>query len=106
MKTTTQGTSPENTSSVKRDATLDDKELLSEVELARRLGITIRCLQQWRWQRWGPAWIKVGRLVRYPRAEVAAFLERQKVATAESRREEILTQRKRGRPHTVVNVNA
>ena len=74
----------------------NNKDLLSEIDLARRLGVTIRCVQAWRLQRWGPKYIKVGRLVRYPRAEVDAFLARQTIETEECR-DEALARRRRGR---------
>jgi excisionase family DNA binding protein len=48
--------------------------LLTANELASELGVGTQTLAQWRWQGVGPAFIKVGRLVRYRRTEVDAWL--------------------------------
>ena len=55
-------------------------DLLTPAQLAERLGIPETTLTDWRYRRRGPAWVRVGRLVRYPAAMVdewlAARLER------------------------------
>jgi excisionase family DNA binding protein len=54
----------------------DDRitRLLTANELASELGVGTQTLAQWRWQGAGPAFIKVGRLVRYRRTDVDAWL--------------------------------
>jgi excisionase family DNA binding protein len=48
--------------------------LLTAHELASELGVGTQTLAQWRWQGVGPAFVKVGRLVRYRRSDVDAWL--------------------------------
>jgi len=58
------------------DAIQNLPALLNEVEAAALLGIKASTLPVWRCtRRYDLPWIKVGRLVRYRRADVLAFLE-------------------------------
>lgn len=50
------------------------KDLVGEVELAARLGVSRSTLQSWRYHGRGPRYVKIGRLVRYRNADVDAFL--------------------------------
>lgn len=50
------------------------KDIVGEVELAARLGVSRSTLQSWRYSGRGPRYIKLGRLVRYRNADVEAFL--------------------------------
>jgi len=50
------------------------KDLVGEVELAARLGVSRSTLQSWRYNGRGPRFIKIGRLVRYRYADVEVFL--------------------------------
>ena len=50
-------------------------ELVDEVGLANRLGVSRSTLQSWRYSGRGPRWIKLGRLIRYRLADVEAFLD-------------------------------
>jgi excisionase family DNA binding protein len=43
-------------------------------EVAEDLHVSKSTLAQWRWLGRGPAWIKVGRHVRYPREEYRTWL--------------------------------
>lgn len=43
---------------------------------ARHLGLSHRTLEQWRWKGIGPAFVHVGRQVRYHLADLNAFLAR------------------------------
>jgi excisionase family DNA binding protein len=43
-------------------------------EVAEDLHVSTSTLAQWRWLGRGPAWIKVGRHVRYPRAQYRTWL--------------------------------
>ncbi len=49
--------------------------LLNENQAAERLGLKVKTLQAWRQQGKGPAFIKLGRSVRYNHADLVAFLE-------------------------------
>jgi len=57
-------------------STLDN--LISRLELAELLRLTPRSLDRWAWQRKGPRRFKVGNKSYYDRADVDAWLERQK----------------------------
>jgi excisionase family DNA binding protein len=50
-------------------------ELMTPDELAEELGIPRATINQWRYWHKGPAFIKVGKHVRYRRGDVAAWLE-------------------------------
>lgn len=50
------------------------RDIVDEVELAARLGVSRSTLQSWRYSGRGPRYIKIGRLVRYRNADVEAFL--------------------------------
>ncbi len=52
-------------------------DLIDEVELAVRLGVSRSTLQSWRYTARGPRFIKLGRLVRYRNADVDAYLQAQ-----------------------------
>ncbi|MCL6566996.1 MAG: helix-turn-helix domain-containing protein [Acidobacteriia bacterium] len=53
--------------------------LLDEQAVAERLGVTRNCLAKWRCQGRGPAFIKIGRLVRYKPEAIEKFLDRRTV---------------------------
>lgn len=55
--------------------TLHAGDLVSEKEAAAILGLTLSCLRNWRWKGEGPRFRKIGRSVRYHRADIAAFAE-------------------------------
>jgi hypothetical protein len=48
-------------------------EFLTQRELATRWKISIRTLERWRGERYGPAWISIGGSIRYCFADVQAF---------------------------------
>lgn len=51
-------------------------DLLDENEAAASLSVAVQTLRNWRWKGEGPRYVKVGsRLVRYRRADLAAFVE-------------------------------
>ena len=49
---------------------------LSESELAEQLGLSTRTLLRWRLQGAGPAYVRIGRSVRYSGAAVRAWMAR------------------------------
>ena len=48
--------------------------LLTELEVAERLRVSLACLRRWRLERRGPRFLKVGSLVRYPREELDRWI--------------------------------
>ena len=52
-------------------------DLIDEVALAVRLGVSRSTLQSWRYAGRGPRFIKLGRLVRYRDVDVEAYLQAQ-----------------------------
>ena len=55
------------------------EKLFSERQAAAILGVTPRCLQNWRTQGGGPSYIRVGhRTVRYAPEDLTLWLERRK----------------------------
>lgn len=56
---------------------MSPEELLSPVELAETLGLSVRTIYNWRVRDFGPPGVKVGRHVRYRKADVDAWLARQ-----------------------------
>ena len=51
-----------------------NQRLLNEREAAGRLGLSVKTLRRWRWAGHPPAFIKIGRAVRYDPAEIEAFI--------------------------------
>lgn len=58
------------------------QEFIDDHELARRLGIARTTIQHWRLQAKGPAFVRVGRLIRYDVRDVERWIEAQKVGAA------------------------
>lgn len=57
---------------------LDDRTVtVSPAEVARRIGVTLETLANWRWRGFGPRSFKVGGRVRYRLLDVAEWLEGQ-----------------------------
>lgn len=57
-------------------APINPADLLTEREVADRLNIAVKTVQNWRWKGEGPRAVKLGkRAVRYRRADVEAFIE-------------------------------
>jgi hypothetical protein len=48
--------------------------LLNEHEAADRLNLSVRTLQQWRWAKCGPDFIKLESAVRYSEADLETFI--------------------------------
>ncbi len=55
---------------------------MTGAEVARRLRLSEWTLRQWRRNGRGPAYIRVGRLVRYRAADVEAYLAQREVRSA------------------------
>jgi predicted DNA-binding transcriptional regulator AlpA len=52
------------------------KPHLNETALADRLGLSVRTIQRWRWQKKGPAYLKMGNRVAYREEDVGAWEEK------------------------------
>ncbi len=64
--------------------TLPSETLLTALQAATMLGVRPGTLEQWRSQaRYGLPYVKVGRLVRYRRSDIEAFLARRTMACLE-----------------------
>jgi Helix-turn-helix domain len=55
--------------------TVDSDALLTEVEASDFLRLSVRTLQAWRLRIAGPAFVQVGRAVRYRRRDLIAWIE-------------------------------
>ena len=54
---------------------IDPDALIAEVQAADFLRISIRTLQAWRCRGAGPAFVRVGRAIRYRRRDLLAWIE-------------------------------
>jgi predicted DNA-binding transcriptional regulator AlpA len=61
------------------------EKLIDEREAAGTLGCSVALLRKWRLFGDGPAYVKIGRLVRYQQADIDAFLESHRVTTGGGR---------------------
>jgi len=57
------------------------RALLTSTQAAEYLGVQPQTLAQWRWRKTGPAFVKVGRLVRYEAESLEAWLAEGGVAS-------------------------
>jgi len=60
-------------------------ELLTPEQVAEITGLSLDTLAQWRSQKRGIPYLKIGRAVRYDAAEVEAYLERCRVSVSDPR---------------------
>ena len=58
-------------------------ELLTPEEVSELTGLALDTLAQWRSQKRGIPYLKIGRAVRYDSAEVQAYLERCRVSVSD-----------------------
>jgi hypothetical protein len=59
--------------------------LLNESETAKRMSCSVALLRKWRLFRKGPAYVNIGRLVKYPQSSINAFIEEHRVETSGER---------------------
>jgi len=58
-------------------------QLLKEREVAEYLGVSVKSLRRWRFDRRGPNYVKVaGKLVRYPFLELQAWIGQQTITNS------------------------
>jgi excisionase family DNA binding protein len=53
----------------------EEESLVTEPEAARVLAVSVRTLQAWRVQDAGPPYVRVGRLIRYVRSSLIAWIK-------------------------------
>ncbi len=54
----------------------DPDQLMRQEQAALILGVTPRCLENWRWRGGGPRWIRISaRCIRYRRSDLIRFIE-------------------------------
>ena len=70
---------------MKTSTQLLDKRFLTAEEVAQLTGLSIETLAQWRSQRRGIPYLKIGRIVRYDLADVQAYLEGCRVSVSAPR---------------------
>ena len=58
-------------------------ELVTQQQLANELQVSIRTLERWRKDGTGPAFIRVGRSLRYRRSDIDAWLTQQRRSRSE-----------------------
>jgi len=51
------------------------EKMMDQKEVASILGISVKTLECWRWQKKGPRYLKLGRLARYRMSDVMAFVQ-------------------------------
>ena len=64
----------------------DHDGLLTEVQAADLLSLSVRTLQAWRSREFGPAFVRAGRAVRYRRRDLFAWMDANTVQSQGSRR--------------------
>lgn len=50
-------------------------ELITEVDVAKKLRVSLACLRRWRFEKKGPQFLKIGSLVRYRTIDIQSWLE-------------------------------
>jgi hypothetical protein len=62
----------------------DYDALLTEVQAADLLSLSVRTLQAWRTRAFGPAFVRAGRAVRYRRRDLLAWMDDNTVLSREA----------------------
>ena len=55
--------------------TLPTSRLITEHQAAEILGLSVKTLRRWRWQRRGITWVKIGEAVRYSTDDLQAYID-------------------------------
>ena len=50
--------------------------LLVEGEIAQQIGVSLPTIRRWRYERKGPAYIRMGRTIRYRQEDIDEFIAR------------------------------
>ncbi len=62
---------------------MQNSVLLTEAQVAKTLQVSVKTLQNQRWQKVGIPYLKIGRTVRYRRVDVETFLNQAVVKTVQ-----------------------
>jgi predicted DNA-binding transcriptional regulator AlpA len=54
-------------------------KFLTEHDVSKLTGVAVQTLRNWRHKRRGPAYSKIGRLVRYDPDDVEAYIQRRRI---------------------------
>jgi excisionase family DNA binding protein len=65
---------------VTENQSIQDKEILTDKETASFLGVADRTLRDWRKQGKGPAFVQMGKKIRYRKKDIDAYLDRQTIS--------------------------
>jgi hypothetical protein len=65
-------------------------ELLTTAEAASWLKCSVAALKKWRFQERGPAFLRIGRMIRYHRHDLECFVQRHAVKRSTSPSEAVL----------------
>lgn len=60
------------------------KQAINEIEVAQTLNLSVQTLRNWRNQRKGPPYLKIGRSVRYSVEDLAKYIESKKIVPEEN----------------------
>lgn len=63
---------------------MNKSTLLTELELANLLQVSVKTLQGQRWQKVGIPYLKIGRAVRYRREDIESYLNQAVIKTAQN----------------------
>lgn len=55
--------------------TINETEYLTPKEATEHLRVASTTLRNWRWKKFGPPWVRLGKSVLYPRAGLDAWLK-------------------------------
>ena len=69
-----------------RSLELSSSAAVTESEAAHRLGLKVATLRAWRHQRRGPAFVQLGRAIRYLPADLDDFLRKSRQTTSRNER--------------------
>lgn len=58
---------------------MEAQKILNEVEVSKLIGLALPTLRNWRHLRRGPAYIKMGKAVRYNQDDVLAYVARKRI---------------------------
>ena len=50
-------------------------DLLTETDVAKKLRVSLACFRRWRLEKRGPAFVKIGQLVRYRPEELELWIQ-------------------------------
>jgi hypothetical protein len=58
----------------------EERNVMTDVEAGKFIGVAPQTMRNWRCQRRGPAYLLLGRSVRYLKSDLEAYLEKNRIA--------------------------